>query len=130
MRDVEVDEIWSFIQKKEGNKPEAERENEMIGDAYTFVGMESHTKLVLAWHLGRRNAVSTMLFMRKLRTAVNLDWFQLTTDGFPPYPSAVAYQFGQHVKFRNSRENLPISQRRRTTLFSRRGLGVYGTTSD
>jgi transposase-like protein/IS1 family transposase len=101
VRDVEVDEIWSYIQMKEANKPEAERENEMIRDAYTFVGMETHTKLVLAWHLGRRNAASTMFFMRKLRTAVNpRHWFQLTTDGFPPYPSAVAYHFGQrHVNY-------------------------------
>jgi transposase-like protein/IS1 family transposase len=100
-RDVEVDEIWTFVQKKEGNKPEAEWKNEMIGDAYTFVGMERHTKLVLAWHLGRRTSASTMLFMRKLRIAVNpRHWFQLTTDGFPPYPSAVAYHFGQrHVNY-------------------------------
>jgi transposase-like protein/IS1 family transposase len=100
VRDVEVDEIWTFVGKKEGNKPEPEWKNEMIGDAYTFVGMERQTKLVLAWHLGRRTAASTMLFMRKLRIAVNSQhWFQLTTDGFPPYPSAVAYQFGNHINF-------------------------------
>lgn len=43
----------------------------MLGDAYTFVGMERNTKLVLAWHLGSRNGVHTMHFIRKLRNAVN-----------------------------------------------------------
>ncbi len=100
VKDVEVEEIWAYVGKKEGNKPEAEWENEMIGDAYTFVGMERNTKLVLAWHLGRCNSVSTMLFMRKLRMAVNPQhWFQLTTDGFPPYPAAVSYHFGNRIDF-------------------------------
>src|SRR5437773_810626 len=27
-----------------------------IGDAYTFIGIERETKLLLAWHLGRRSA--------------------------------------------------------------------------
>ncbi len=75
MQDVEVDEIWAYVGKKEGNKPEAEWEDEMIGDAYTFVGMERNTKLVLAWHLSRRNTVSTMLFMQKLR---NIHQYPLT----------------------------------------------------
>ena len=100
VKDCQVDEIWGYIGKKEGNKPEVEWDNEMIGDAYTFVGIERDTKLVLAWHLGRRNGVHTMHFMRKLRLAVNPQhWFQLTTDGFTPYPAAVEYHFGNHIDF-------------------------------
>lgn len=95
-----MDEIWGYIGKKKGNKPEAEWNNEMVGDAYTFVGIERDTKLVLAWHLGRRNSVHTMHFMRKLREAVNPQhWFQLTTDGFALYPAAVVYHFGNRIDF-------------------------------
>lgn len=66
----------------------------------TFVGIERDTKLVLAWHLGRRTAISTMQFMGKLRKAVNpRHWFQLTSDGFRPYIEAVDYQFSGRIDF-------------------------------
>jgi len=52
---VEADEIWGFVQKKEGHKvTEADLTNPKIGDAYTFVGIEAESKLVLAYQLGRR----------------------------------------------------------------------------
>ena len=51
VRDVQADEIWTFVQKKESHKwPHEAHENE-IGDAYTFIALERHTKLILAWHL-------------------------------------------------------------------------------
>jgi transposase-like protein/IS1 family transposase len=94
VKDVEVDEIWGFVQKKEGHKRPEEANSEEVGDAYTFVAIERNTKVVLTWHLGRRTKSDTMLFMQKLRTAVNTrHWFQLTADGFPPYVTAVEYYF-------------------------------------
>lgn len=35
------------------------------GDAYTFVGIERNTKLILAWHLGERRIVNTEAFTEK-----------------------------------------------------------------
>jgi hypothetical protein len=52
VKDVEVDEIWGFVGKKEGHK--SEEDGAELGDAYCFIGMERSTKLVLAWHLGKR----------------------------------------------------------------------------
>src|ERR1039457_3953980 len=46
VKDVECDEIWGFIQKKEGHKRPEEAHDETIGDAYCFVAIERHTKLV------------------------------------------------------------------------------------
>lgn len=100
VKDVEVDELWGYVFKKENHKLPEESEADEIGDAYTFVGMERNTKLILTWHLGRRTKVDTMLFMQKLRKAVNPQhWFQLTTDGFPPYVPAVEYYFGHQIDF-------------------------------
>jgi hypothetical protein len=47
VKDVECDEIWGFVQKKEGHKGPEEAHDESIGDAYCFVAMERNTKLVL-----------------------------------------------------------------------------------
>jgi len=45
VKDVECDEIWGYVGKKEGQK-NADDENE-LGDAYCFVAVERNTKLVV-----------------------------------------------------------------------------------
>jgi IS1 family transposase len=97
--DVEVDEIWGFVQKKESHKMQYEKQVEVIGDAYCFVGMERNSKLVLCHHLGKRDQLSTNLFMRKLARATSQHRFQLTSDGFKPYTLAVKTQLGKPVDF-------------------------------
>jgi hypothetical protein len=44
VQDVEADEIWGFVQKKEGHKWPHEEDAQEIGDAYCFVAMERNTK--------------------------------------------------------------------------------------
>jgi IS1 family transposase len=87
--DVQADEIWGFVQKKEGHKWEHEKDAAEIGDAYCFVGIERHSKLILAWHLGKRDQKATDAFIGKLRYATDGNRYQFTTDGFKPYISAV-----------------------------------------
>jgi IS1 family transposase len=62
------------------------------------VGIERHTKLVLAWHLGRRNAPDTHAFVEKLDVATS-GHFQITTDGFAAYPEAIHLNLGTRVSF-------------------------------
>jgi len=99
VRDVECDEIWGFIQKKEGHKRPEEAKDETIGDAYTFVAIERHSKLVLNFALGRRNQATTDIFVEGLRSATAAKQFQVTTDGFTPYRSAMATTLDDRVDF-------------------------------
>ena len=95
--DVECDELWCFVQMKEKTLKERVKhmdnieweQVEKLGDAYTFVGFERNSKLVLAWHLGRRTAEDTWQFSKKLARATSDDSFQITTDGFAPYRDAI-----------------------------------------
>jgi IS1 family transposase len=87
---VQADEIWGFIYCKEKTKrlyPDSIT-IEGAGDFYCFVGIESDTKLILAWHLGRRTSGDTEAFIAKLSIATSGN-FQLTTDGFHSYPEAI-----------------------------------------
>jgi IS1 family transposase len=97
-KDIQADEIWAYVQMKEKTKIKAGIANPKIGDAYTFVGFERNTKIALAWHLGRRTSEDTHKFMVKLDCATS-GRFQLTTDGFDPYPAAVEARFGGAVDF-------------------------------
>jgi transposase-like protein/IS1 family transposase len=99
VRDVEADEIWGFVGKKEGHKLPTDAGVAGIGDAYCFVAMERNTKLVLAFHLGKRNRIATETFLTKLRRATADKRFQLSTDGFQPYVRAVDYILSDRVDF-------------------------------
>ena len=99
VRDVEVDEIWGFVGKKEGHRNAAEENVAEIGDAYCFVAMERNTKLVLTHHLGKRTGPSTEHFVAKLANATSHFPYQLTSDGFAPYVKAVKKQLPGRVHF-------------------------------
>ena len=88
VRDVEADEVWSFIGKKEKRvRPE---DDQNLGDCYTFVAIERHSKLVLNIAMGKRDQRTTDVFIEGLRHATARERFQITTDGFAPYRSAIS----------------------------------------
>lgn len=93
--DVQCDEIWGFVGCKEKRNTNGDPER---GDAYCFVAIERHTKLVLTWHLGRRTASDTAFFVEKLNEAT-AGTFQVTTDGFAPYFDALHTSLGDRVDY-------------------------------
>src|SRR6202521_2847198 len=98
VKDVEADEIWGFCKFKNRHKLNKKITDPHVGDAYTFVGIERNTKLILAWHLGERGMEDTEAFTEKLNDATS-GRFQLTTDGYKPYENAVSYSLGTRVDF-------------------------------
>lgn len=97
VRDVEADEVWAFIGKKQKRvRPE---DDPSFGDAYTFVAIERHSKLILNFALGRRDQNTTNVFVEGVRDAVARGPFQVTTDGFAPYRTAIPDTFDSSVSF-------------------------------
>jgi len=82
-------EIWGYVFKKEGHKTPMEAHNDSIGDAYCFVAIERDSKLALNFALGRRSQATTDAFIEGLRAATSGQRFQITTDGFQPYKTAI-----------------------------------------
>jgi IS1 family transposase len=96
-RIIQADEIWTFVGKKEkriteGDNPEA------VGDQYVFVAMDSETKIVPCYRVGKRNAANTWYFVQDLQERL-AHRVQLTTDGFKPYLNAVDDAFGMDVDY-------------------------------
>lgn len=97
VKDVEVDEVWDFIGKKEKRvRPE---DDQNLGDAYVFVAIERNSKLVLNIAMGKRDKITTNTFIEGLRDAVAPGRFQITSDGFAPYKTAIPDTFGDRVDF-------------------------------
>lgn len=99
VKDVECDEIWGFVQKKEANKTPAEAHDDSKGDAYCFVAMERNTKLVLNFALGRRTTATTDAFIEGVRAATAPQRFQISTDGFPAYKASISTTLGDRVDY-------------------------------
>jgi transposase-like protein/IS1 family transposase len=96
-KNVQADEIWSFVGKKQ--KRVALEDDQNLGDCYTFVAIERDTKLVLNFALGKRDQATTDVFIEQLRLATSTQRFQITTDGFAPYRSAIANTLDDRVDF-------------------------------
>ena len=97
VKDVQCDEIWSFIQKKEKAVELGDDPN--FGDAYCFTAIERHSKLILNFALGKRDQATTDIFIEGLRHATSSQNFQITTDGFVPYKSAIENTLSDRVDF-------------------------------
>ena len=98
VKDVQADELWTYIRCKQATRARRQITDPDAGDAYCYIGIEQHSKLVLAWHLGRRNKWDAHDFMEKLGTAT-AGRFQISTDGFNGYPDAVEYNLGARVDY-------------------------------
>lgn len=95
--DVQADEVWSFVGCKEKTRLHRGYSEE-FGDCYTFTAVERHTKLLITRHVGKRSQEDCLEFCLKLARATT-GRFQLTTDGFRTYRSAVQFFMGKRVDF-------------------------------
>jgi transposase-like protein/IS1 family transposase len=101
VNDIQLDEIWAYVGMKEKTKKRKGKDETTLGDAYTFVAFERDSKLILAWHLGRRTERDTLLFTEKIFQAVDgtEGRIQVSTDGFAAYPDAIAYSLGTRADY-------------------------------
>jgi transposase-like protein/IS1 family transposase len=99
VRDVQADEIWGYVFKKESHKNPWEADDRNVGDAYLFVAVDRESKLVLNIALGRRDQATTDVFIEGLRAATAPQRFQITTDGFQPYVSAITTTLADRCDF-------------------------------
>jgi len=95
--DIQVDEIWQYIYCKQ-RVATLKKYGPEVGDSYCFTAIERNTKLMVAWHLGKRDGYNTDLFCQKLRNATS-GRFHLSSDGFGPYRDTIPRVLGSRVDF-------------------------------
>ena len=96
---VQCDEIWSFIQCKDKNVEYCTKKAEQhVGDAWTWVGIDADSKLVISYLVGNRDAECANVFMHDVASRLT-NRVQLTTDGHKPYLKAVENAFDDEIDF-------------------------------
>jgi IS1 family transposase len=97
---LQVDEIWTFVRKKERRLSDLEKLNSNIGDQYVFVALDADTKLVPSFLVGKRDGRTALQFMTDLHSRLTGNGrIQLTTDGYGAYLEAVEETFGADIDF-------------------------------
>ena len=152
MEHVECDEIWTFVQKKQGRLTvDEKRDRHDIGDIYTFTALDRESKLIAAVVVGKRSADNTRRFMRQLagrmrmpkphesdRDAYKVGSYpyitRISTDEFAAYPEAVDLAFGPYAKFGTIRKDYRNADQpgryAPPEMIGSRRRGVFGIRED
>ena len=95
---VQCDEIWEFVYAKEKNVPADKKGEFGFGDVWTWTAIDADTKLVPAYMIGNRDALSARMFIDDLAGRI-ASRIQLTTDGLKVYLTAVEDSFGCDIDY-------------------------------
>lgn len=93
---LQLDELWGFIGKKERHMTEAD--DPTLGDVWTFCAIDANTKLIPSFKVGKRTAANTQAFVADVASRIK-NKPQITTDGFPKYVTAIENAFGGDVDY-------------------------------
>jgi len=93
---VQADEAWTFVHTKAKRvRPDDPAE---YGDQYVWLALDSDTKAILSFYVGKRDGFSAYEFVEDLSGRI-ASRCQLTTDGLDAYPPAIEEHFEADVDF-------------------------------
>jgi IS1 family transposase len=94
---LECDELWAYVGHK--RHPQAgpkRRPSPVMGDQYTYIGLASATRAIVAYRTGKRDTSTTDDFIQDLRGRV-IGVPEISTDGLLAYKPAIRDAFGPRV---------------------------------
>ena len=87
--ECQVDELWSFVRKKEAHLTVAEKVLALYGDAWVWIAFAPVWRLVAAFVVGKRNQASANVLLERLH-AVSCGYIPFfTSDQLPHYAQAL-----------------------------------------
>lgn len=97
--EVQLDELWSFLRKKEGNLSALESLEKEWGDCWVWIAFDPVTKVVLGFVLGKRTKDRAVRLLNRVRDVMGNGCFPLfTSDELAAYEDALIEAFGITVQ--------------------------------
>jgi IS1 family transposase/transposase-like protein len=97
-RELQMDEKWSFVAKKEKNCDEDTPEDRFRGDCWDHVAFDPEHRLVVSVVPGERTAESVQELVSDVKERLDGRTPELiTTDEYAPYAGAILEAFGEEV---------------------------------
>jgi IS1 family transposase len=97
-REVQFDEKWAFVAKKEANCNPTDPADDRKGDTWDHVAFDAESRLVVSVVPGERTAENVVAVVEdfKRRTGGRL-MDLITTDGYPAYEEAILNAYGETI---------------------------------
>jgi IS1 family transposase/transposase-like protein len=97
-REIQMDEKWSFVAKKEKSRDEGDPEDRSRGDCWDHVAFDPEHRLVVSVIPGERTAESARELVSDVKERLGGRTPALiTTDEYAPYEGAILEAFGTQV---------------------------------
>ena len=93
---LQFDEIWGFVGKKQ--KHVADGDSSKSGDVWTFCAIDSDSKLVPSFKVGKRDLVTANAFVGDIAKRVK-NRVQISSDGLRAYVDSIELAFGSEVDY-------------------------------
>jgi IS1 family transposase len=93
---LQFDELWGFIGKKERHV--SVDDNPELGDVWTYCAIDSETKLVPSFKVGKRNLAITTEFVQDVASRMR-HRVQVSSDAMHSYIEAMERGFGADVDY-------------------------------
>jgi IS1 family transposase len=97
VRRLQADEIWAFVGAKKKNVTPDQKQDGW-GDAWTWVGIDADTKLVVSYLIGLRDKGCAYEFIQDCADRIT-GRPQITTDALKAYPDAIEAAFGADADY-------------------------------
>lgn len=94
---IQIDEIWGFIGKKR-KQTKAYDSLKGLGDVWTFIALDSDTKLIPSFHVGQRTMIHAKAFLDDLESRL-ANRIQLSSDSLAAYTETVEGVFDGEVDY-------------------------------
>ena len=97
---IQVDEVWGFIgmKQKNANEKKINADRKVAGDVWTWIALDSETKLVPTFAVGDRSQYMANCFIEDLASRLS-NRVQLSSDALRAYEGAVERAFGSQVDY-------------------------------
>ena len=97
-RKVQLDELWSFVGKKQKNCDPDKEEDLFCGDQWDHVAFDPDSRLVLEVVVGKRLETNVEMVVESVKERLGGEAPELvTTDGYKAYEEALLGTFGEEV---------------------------------
>lgn len=101
--EVQFDEKWEFVEKKQKNCDDANPADARRGDCWDHVALDAENKLVLQVVCGKRTIENTRRLVRKTAKRLkNRPPRLITSDEYKPYKKAILETFGKKRRSRRT----------------------------
>jgi IS1 family transposase len=96
-RRIELDECWSFVSKKQRHVRVGDDPSQ-VGDFWVWIALDSDTKLIPTYAVGKRDLPTAMEFVSDLAGRLT-NRVQISSDGLNAYVWAIEQAFGANVDY-------------------------------